>query len=81
MHELVLQDKQNEIEKEDMPNYFYGIIISSILVFLVASFVIGIITYRRVQADRLLKKRGWEIPIEDILFYTTTKSASTGKSR
>ncbi len=81
MYQMVLQDKQSEMQDDEIPNYLYGIIISSIITFLIVSFILGIIAYRRVQTDRLLKKRDWEIPIEDILFYTTTKSASTGKSR
>ncbi len=81
MYQMVLLDKEKEMEDNEIPNYLYGIIISSIITFLIVSFILGIIAYRRVQTDRLLKKRDWEIPIEDILFYTTTKSASTGKSR
>ncbi len=81
VYEMVLIDKENEMKKESFQTFYYGIIVPSVLLTIIVFAILGYLIYRRVQTNQLLKKRDWEIPIEDILFYTTGKSTVTGKSR
>ena len=81
IYQMVLIDKQNEMKDESFQEFYYGIIVSSVLLATIVFVILGYLIYKRVQTNKLLKKRDWEIPIEDILFYTTGKSTSTGKSR
>ncbi len=79
---MVEEDMSNEKEDESaFQTYFYAIILGCSIVFLVLFVVIVFFSYQRIQTNRYLRQRNWEIPIEDIVFYTTQKSQTTGKSR
>ncbi len=79
---MVEEDRSNEKEDESaFQTYFYAIILGCSIVFLILLVVIVFLSYQRIQTNRYLRQRNWEIPIEDIVFYTTQKSQTTGKSR
>ena len=77
---LDLIEKGHE-EDQGLNSWHYALIVGCVFTFLIIVAIGSYVTHRRVQTNKLLKKKDWDIPIEDIIFYTTSKSATTGKSR
>ena len=80
VYDRVVLDKQRE-ERGWLQEWHYALIVGCSCAFLILFLIGSYFTHRRVQTNKLLRKKDWEIPIEDIIFYTTSKSATTGKSR
>ena len=76
----VEKEKEHEVE-EGLQSWHFALIVGSSFTFLFLVVVGAYLTHRRTQTNELLRKKDWEIPIEDIIFYTTSKSSTTGKSR
>ena len=80
VYQQVLIDKQSE-EGAGLMSWHYAVIVTCAFVFLILVVIGSYLGHRRILTNELLRKKDWEIPIEDIIFYTTSKSSTTGKSR
>ncbi len=80
VYEQVEREKRAE-QARGLENWHYATIVSCSFALVVLVLIGAFLTRRRVLTNRLLRKKDWEIPIEDIVFYTTSKSSTTGRSR
>ena len=82
--ELMWPKALEDMERERQPSTWTWLLPTVVGVSMLSVFLLVVATYfttQKIKRNRVLDRNECDVPIEDIIFYTTSKSLTTGQSR